>query len=250
MKVKLYNTDTVKKVFVDEIKSKGFQQIQQTAKPQPIQQIKRQSAKTQPIQQIKRQSAQPQPIQHPITVDGVEIDVIYKSMDLLKKWSNKTQSNIIFDSKIDGDGWTNNVLGDRVFKKRNLYFISFNGYGDTYGGYLSERINIYNKNIRDEHIFVFSLTRKGKTKNIKYNINREMLDATFKLFYKDQNEELFRFGDDISTCKVDSNKSWCSQYRFIYNEENALSKAYPKCFRIKRIVVIEMAQLTNYYFKE
>ncbi|KAL7721483.1 TLDc domain-containing protein [Entamoeba marina] len=108
----------------------------------------------QPTKQVK--------IQQPIKTNDNEMDIINNSMNILKQWSNKNTFNIIFDSRVDGDGW-NNVLYNRVLNECNLYFISFDGDNNVYGGYLNTKIDKSTSGyISDRNSFVFSLSEMVK----------------------------------------------------------------------------------------
>ncbi|KAL7715982.1 TLDc domain-containing protein [Entamoeba marina] len=222
-------------------KNDEIQQIQPTSDEQLPQQIPQSKIKS-----PKKKNKKPNPSYEQNTIDK-EMNIInHNSLSVLKQWSNKTQYNVIFDSKKDGNGWTNNVLFDKVFKKKNLYFISFNDFGDAYGGYVSAPITKFNENICDENAFIFSLMRKNVTKNTKYGINKKMINFAFKLYKKDRNGALYRFYNDICACKVNEKTSSCSYDECCYNHQsdhvvdNSLVDKSRKFFSITRIIVIEM----------
>ncbi|KAL7722955.1 TLDc domain-containing protein [Entamoeba marina] len=185
-------------------------------------------------------------IQQPIKTNDNGMDVINNSMNLLKQWSNKNTFNIIFDSDIDGDGW-NNVLYNKVFKKSNLYFISFDGNNNVYGGYLDTKIDksgdwIW---ITDKNAFIFSLIRNGKVNNKKYFM-KQGKDQAIILWNNDPNGYLYQFGSDIGVYKMGSNYSCCTENNeycdYEYNNDNKplTDITLPNKFVVQRIVVIKM----------
>ncbi|KAL7714419.1 TLDc domain-containing protein [Entamoeba marina] len=168
-----------------------------------------------------------------------------QSINKMKEWSGKQHYNIIFDSKIDGDG-SNNVLGDKVMNKKNLYFIHFDNRQNIYGGYVNELIDGYRKDINDPNSFVFSLKRNNQNTLKKYLIKQ---DQHHHAFYLCSNYKvLYSFGstngstcDDITTLKVGDPQSYCKPYSYEYNGENKpLSDDGKKGLTVERILVIQM----------
>ncbi|KAL7719706.1 TLDc domain-containing protein [Entamoeba marina] len=145
--------------------------------------------------EIKSQ-IKPTEVQQPIQSVDKQLNVINKSMGILKKWSKRDKLNIIFDSDIDGDG-RNNGLHDKVFGRSNLYFISFDENNNVFGGYVNEKINISDDCIDDKNAFVFSLIRDGLEVNNKYPINKKSTYCAFRLCDNDPNDQLYSFGLDI-----------------------------------------------------
>ncbi|KAL7718482.1 TLDc domain-containing protein [Entamoeba marina] len=168
-----------------------------------------------------------------------------QSINKMKEWSGKQHYNIIFDSKIDGNG-SNNVLRDKVINKKNLYFIHFDNRQNIYGGYVNELIDVYNKLINDPNAFVFSLKRNNQNTLKKYSIKQDQHQNAFKLF--SNYEVLYYFGSndgnkckDITTFKVGDPRSYCNQYSYEYNGENKpLSDDTNNKFTVERILVIQM----------
>ncbi|KAL7711823.1 TLDc domain-containing protein [Entamoeba marina] len=172
-------------------------------------------------------------------------NIINNSIDILKYWSNKTILNILFDSDIDGDGRTDNLLLNKVLYKRNLYFISFDYNNNVYGGFVGTLVDRFDYFIRGEKTFVFSLKRNGEVKNTKYCL-KQGKDSAFMLYNNNPSKALYRFGNDIEVCKVNDDHSCCvfSQYNFYDygNEKLPLSDVvYPLKFNVERIIIIEMS---------
>ncbi|KAL7716104.1 TLDc domain-containing protein [Entamoeba marina] len=169
----------------------------------------------------------------------LEMDIINNSMNILKEWSNKNTSNIIFDSKVDGNG-SNNVLHNRVMNRSNMYFIHFDENNNVYGGYLNTKVNnSYDYSdkyecydIHDKNAFVFSLTRNAQL---------------FFLHNKRKDGLLYYFGNDVRVHKVDGKESFCkgadSEY-YWYNYGNVNKPftdiTHPNEFAVQRIVVLQM----------
>ncbi|KAL7715192.1 TLDc domain-containing protein [Entamoeba marina] len=191
----------------------------------------------------KKPLSSPEPIL--FLPSDIEMGVINKSLSFLNEWSNKQHYQFIFDSNSDGDGWTNNVLHDRVLHKSNLYFISSDNNGNIYGGYINNRIDEDNSYIKDNNIFIFSLQRNGKVKNKRYEIKKGNESYAFKLCEKNERHgRLYEFGGDIYVYRVESPNSNCRQKHFDYNGEKGsiVDKESPQFnFKIKRIIILEMS---------
>ncbi|KAL7715595.1 TLDc domain-containing protein [Entamoeba marina] len=172
-----------------------------------------------------------------------ELEQLNNSIQLLLEWSGKQNYNIIFDSKIHGDG--GGVLENRVIHRKNLYFLTFDNENNVFGGYVDNIINKTNDWIKDSNPFVFSLIRNGKIKNIKYDIKKGKEQYAFKL--KSNSYELYRFGEDgysdICVYEIGNNKSYCDYHSYEYNgEQNPSRDNYGGSneFSMKRILVIQM----------
>ncbi|KAL7714422.1 TLDc domain-containing protein [Entamoeba marina] len=162
----------------------------------------------------------------------------------MKEWSGKQHYNIIFDSKIDGDG-SNNVLGNKVMNKKNLYFIHFDNRQNIYGGYVNELIGGYSKLINDPNSFVFSLKRNNQNTLKKYLIKQNQHHHAFSLCSNFKVLYYFGYDDnncrDITTFKVGDPHSYCLPYSYEYNGENKpLSDGTNNKFTVERILVIQM----------
>ncbi|KAL7713263.1 TLDc domain-containing protein [Entamoeba marina] len=182
----------------------------------------------------------------PINVNGNEMDIINNSMNLLKQWSNKNNSEVIFDSNVDGDG-SNNVLHGRVFNKSNMYFITSDGNNNLFGGYVNAKIDKSNvqKFIYDGNSYIFSLIRNKKVNNKRYFIRLSKNDKAFKLSYNDKNGWLYQFGGDINIYKVGSDKSICnngnnSSYKYKTDYKPLIDAKPDEKFKVQRIIVIQM----------
>ncbi|KAL7712558.1 TLDc domain-containing protein [Entamoeba marina] len=171
-----------------------------------------------------------------------EMNIVLNSLDVLKKWSDKRYYEIIFDSTKHGDG-SDNVLHDKVLFKSKLYFISFDGNNNVYGGYISAGINAASTDIYDSESFVFSLMRDGIVKNSKYPIKKGCEQNAFFLYYN--SDALYLFGSyypcDIRVNKINNIRSFCNTKRFEYNgEKDPLVENYPNEFPVKRVIVLQM----------
>ncbi|KAL7715465.1 TLDc domain-containing protein [Entamoeba marina] len=174
-----------------------------------------------------------------------EVNIINNSMNVLKQWSNKNTSNVIFDSDIDGNG-NKNVLHDKVLNKSNLYFIHFDSDNNVCGGYISTKIDKSDGWIFDKNSFVFSLIRNGKVNNKRYFLKQNTSRA-FILFNDHPGDQLYQFGNDIIVWNVGIDRSCCTD-NFNYcwydykNDKKPLSDTTspPDRFVVQRIVVVEM----------
>ncbi|KAL7719776.1 TLDc domain-containing protein [Entamoeba marina] len=170
--------------------------------------------------------------------------VINDSLNVLKEWSVKNTFNIIFDSKFDGDG-DKNVLHDIVLNKSNLYFTSFDGNNNVFGGYINNKIHGSGDFVHDENAFIFSLIKNGIVKNKKYSIKQDKNKALC-LWNNDLEGALYKFGSDICVWKVGKDQSWCRNndkncwYNYEDDDKPFTDITYPKRFEIQRIVVIQM----------
>ncbi|KAL7722954.1 hypothetical protein QTN25_000540 [Entamoeba marina] len=195
-------------------------------------------------------------VQQQIDVNDNEMNIIINSINLLKQWSNQNTYNIIFDSKIDGDGWTDNILHDRVFNRSNVYFITFDTNNNVFGCFITKKIDkscsykseerkkttyygitqthhdtllekFFNKEeidkpieyIRDENAFVFSLIRDGKVKNTKYLLKYYSNHSVFRLHTNDNRCRLYQLNTDINVNRIGDKMSWCQFSDYDYNEE-------------------------------
>ncbi|KAL7717068.1 TLDc domain-containing protein [Entamoeba marina] len=190
-----------------------------------------------------------------------EMDIINKHMNTLKYWSKKSTSNVLFDSKVDGDG-TNNELYDKVFNKSNLYFISFDENNNVYGGYINTKIDKSGNDtsnlryyINDENAFVFSLIKDGEVNKKRYYIKKGKKSAFLLFNYEldswldnaNPDGALYRFGNDIISCDISDNYSWCTDgmdkysYYYYYNDDNPFTDVTaPETFKVRRIIVLKM----------
>ncbi|KAL7714425.1 TLDc domain-containing protein [Entamoeba marina] len=179
------------------------------------------------------------------TISNDENVNFVQSINKMKEWSGKQHYNIIFDSKIHGNG-SNNVLGDKVMNKKNLYFIHFDNRQNIYGGYVNELIDGYFKFINDPNAFVFSLKRNNQNTLKKYSIKQNQHHHAFSLC--SNQDLLYYFGitddskcTDITTLKIGDPHSYCDPYSYEYNGENKpLSDGSDNIFTVERILVIQM----------
>ncbi|KAL7722943.1 TLDc domain-containing protein [Entamoeba marina] len=166
---------------------------------------------------------------------------INDSMWLLKEWSETTSYNIIFDSKVDGNGG-DNVLHDKVFGKTNLYFITVDCYGNVFGGYISNKIDKSNSYVSDKNSFVFSLIRNHEVKNVKYPL-KHSCDNAFQLYSNDSDKMLYTFGWDFWVYQVGYGRSFCNlldEYCFYGNKKEKYTFVDYAQFEVKQLIVIEM----------
>ncbi|KAL7715585.1 TLDc domain-containing protein [Entamoeba marina] len=166
------------------------------------------------------------------------------SYNLLKQWVNKSIVNIIFDSDIDGNG-SNKVLFNKVFGKSNLYFITFDENNNVFGGYIEKEINecdIYY--IFDENSFIFSLIKNGKLKNKQYFMKQDKYEA-FLICENEMDGLLYIFGNEVfNEYPVGSTSSHFYFNTSFYDFKEELNPItdiiYPYCFKVTRIMVIQM----------
>ncbi|KAL7718762.1 hypothetical protein QTN25_003719 [Entamoeba marina] len=258
MKVNRYDIveQLVKRELVKQEPLKREPLKRESLKQQPL---KQQPLKQQPLKQkLPKQVSIGQRVQHKqqtekteqlIKTNDKDLKIICNSMNVLKQWSNKNIFNIVFDSKVNGDG-SKRVLHDKVYNKSNLYFISFDENNNVFGGFLNNKIDKsgykYDCCISDENAFVFSLIRNGIVNNKRYFLKNGE-DKAFLLLPDSPSGWLYNFGKDVFVFKVGSNESCCTDddyYFSIYSYKNDKKLftdiTYPDEFAVRRIVVIEM----------
>ncbi|KAL7720443.1 TLDc domain-containing protein [Entamoeba marina] len=175
-----------------------------------------------------------------------EVRNILPSFNELRKWSGKQKCSVIFDSKIDGDGG-NNVLMNKVIKKKNLYFITFDNQNNVFGGYVDTIINKTNSWIIDPNAFTFSLLRNGNLKNSKYVIKANHEKFGFHL-WADRPILLYCFGSgdgnshDVFVFKTGnkSGKYYFKPWSFNYNGEGQPLRDGTSNYTIERVIVLQM----------
>ncbi|KAL7714601.1 TLDc domain-containing protein [Entamoeba marina] len=161
-----------------------------------------------------------------------------QEIDILKKWSNKKNYILLFDSDINGNG--EGLLEKIVLHKNNLYFITIEDDDNVFGGYIFSKISHVNEKIYDPNSFVFSLLRKGIIKNSKYHIKGRYVDRSFILF--DNNDMLYAFGNDIHISKLNTSLSYCKQRSYDYKKEinSLVDLSYPHALKLQRLLILQM----------
>ncbi|KAL7722460.1 TLDc domain-containing protein [Entamoeba marina] len=174
-----------------------------------------------------------------------ELQLLTDSINYLKEWSGKHEFNIIFDSRINGNG--KQVLAIIVNNKNKLYFNYFDNNNNIFGGYINNTITP-SKYVNDPNAFVCSFVRNGLSKNKQYKIIKGKEEYAFYLY--SNSDVLYHFGAcfgsierDISVNKIGDRKSYCDLGRYSYNGEQTPlrdNNHEPNKLSIKRIVVIQM----------
>ncbi|KAL7720471.1 TLDc domain-containing protein [Entamoeba marina] len=173
-----------------------------------------------------------------------ELKQLNNSIQSLIEWSGKQNYNVIFDSKIDGNG--KGVLENKVMNKKNLYFISFDNHNNVFGGYVDTIINKTGW-IKDINAFVFSLIRKGKVKNKKY-VLKQNFEEQYAFYLSPRTYEFcsYCFGKYGYMPIYVKNKgivsSWFNSYSYEYNGEQypLVDDHHRTTFKMERILVLEM----------
>ncbi|KAL7717985.1 TLDc domain-containing protein [Entamoeba marina] len=158
------------------------------------------------------------------------MEMIFDNNDVLKKWSRKKKYNVIFDSRMYGDG-SNNGLRNEVINKSSLYFIVFDDNDNIFGGYVNSIIYTDNVPIRDDSSFVFSFVRNNKLQPRKYNIKQQFTSNALQYFQKHV----------IITCYLNLVMTLVVNYDY-FGEENVLRNidVIEKEYVVKRVIVVEM----------
>ena len=125
----------------------------------------------------------------------------------LEEWTMMRCRDIIFDSDDENNRLETSQLETKIIGKQSLLFIIDDGCGNTYGGYVSSRIEKCNTWIEDDHSFIFSLlSGQQSTEMKKFRIvNKE------KAFYLYPKSSMYSFqiGIHISINKKGENDSCC-----------------------------------------
>ncbi|KAL7711978.1 TLDc domain-containing protein [Entamoeba marina] len=172
---------------------------------------------------------------------------ILSTINALKKWSNMSEYEILFDSDLHGDGIE--TLRETVLNKQNLYFISFDEKSNVYGGFVKVVIDKTDRLIPDPNAFLFSLIRNGETSISKHPIKKSDIGYAFELDRK--SDYLYSFGmrsifcyggADISVWSIGTSNSSCWNLGFEFNENEELvdNSGFDHLFCLNRIVVVEM----------
>ena len=142
-------------------------------------------------------------------------------LNQIEEWTEMKIIEILFDS--ENDDWTeeNGVFNERIIGEDKLIFIIKDNQGNTFGGFVNERIVQENKWISDPNAFLFSLKRLNNLQMTKYDVN----DPT-KVFYlwKKQSTQMCAFGSGIDIGiykKTYKESSWCnssSERTFDYHQ--------------------------------
>ncbi|KAL7718499.1 TLDc domain-containing protein [Entamoeba marina] len=181
-----------------------------------------------------------------------------KSLRALKHWFCLKTLNIIFDSDIDGDG-SGNVLFNKVFGRRNLYFLTFDDNDNIFGGFVREYIDKFNYYLYGDDAFVFSLIKNGHQNNAQYRIGDEYKNDAFILRSNvSKTDALYAFGYEIYVYSIGNPESeiFCEEFgdevsrytklaygcRFDFNEKQSpiIASTNANPFAIQRIIIIQM----------
>ncbi|KAL7719393.1 TLDc domain-containing protein [Entamoeba marina] len=168
-----------------------------------------------------------------------ELLKLNRSMDTLKNWCGGVNCNILFDSKVDGNG--KRTLSKKVLNHSNVCFISFDEEGNMFGGRVKEEITKTDAKIIDPNAFVFTLFRDGEEKQQKFDIKKGNEEFAFYLFRKNDCLYYFGAGSDVNVYKVGSKESWCSQFRYDYNgikKAITTKQGSAEAFTISRIIAV------------
>ncbi|KAL7722497.1 TLDc domain-containing protein [Entamoeba marina] len=163
-------------------------------------------------------------------------------LNVLKEWSNMEHYHIIFDSDIDGDGYSNSTFINKAINKQNNYFISFDKEYNIFGGYLSSKINACNRFIGDKNVFVFSMLTNGVVDMKKFNIKKIRENNAFWLCYNNGFQGLYQFGHDIYVYGI-GGATWCGYEDWVeYGEKKKpfANIEHPETFPVQRIIVLQM----------
>ncbi|KAL7719088.1 TLDc domain-containing protein [Entamoeba marina] len=169
----------------------------------------------------------------------IEMSFINDSIENLKQWSEMNTHQVIFDSKVDGDGYTNNVLCDRVYGRSKLYFITFDGNGNVFGGYVSVNIDKAYVGIQDNKSFLCSIVRNGQKSNGKYPIQPNYVNNAFTLCCNNPDAILYKFGSNFVVYKIGGNaQSICNSNEFSGNQFVNNNN-----YKAQRLIVLQMKQV-------
>ncbi|KAL7716662.1 TLDc domain-containing protein [Entamoeba marina] len=225
--------------------------------PSSIEQIKNKTSKTTPTKQrskiltidgdqerrtVKKKSSNCSELTHQqqITYSNIVKSLLNtkKFKKTLNGWVQTSNFSTLFDSSTtDNDG---GILRQKLLKKKELFFINFDGVGNVFGGYLSKEIQTINGWIRDPKSFVFSYYRNGELVKKKY-LHRDG-GSSFKLCSK--GDSLYVFGKkkhDIKVAKLLQQSSSCTPTSYGSPKLiKPLAEDSQNPFALIRIVVLQL----------
>ncbi|KAL7717644.1 TLDc domain-containing protein [Entamoeba marina] len=162
-------------------------------------------------------------------------------IETLKKWSNKAEFMILFDSDLQGDGAE--TLSKSIINKRDIYFIHFDNNTNVFGGYVSSVITQTTGYVEDSNSFVFSLIRNGVVKKTRYLIKNDKKGYAFGLVNEKHSSILYSFGkfDNIFVYRIGRTDSFCDPNSFDYGgDANPFVNTLPDQFTVQRIIILQM----------
>ena len=176
--------------------------------------------------------------------------VDYKKCELKKEqkvqiehWTKMKMKDIVFDSNIHNWKQNESEFDDLILNKQNLIFLIESDDNIKFGGFISSKIDEYEKWISDENAFLFTFKDNNQ---MKFDIKKDMKkDDEFFVFHKSSNN-LFQIGyHDIWICKQygDSEihqNGFKSSFDYQGIENALIGKTGDYCISPKRIMVFQM----------
>ncbi|KAL7712561.1 hypothetical protein QTN25_009885 [Entamoeba marina] len=139
-------------------------------------------------------------------------------LNVLQNWTDFHSFNIIYDSDVDGGGYTAIRM---VHNKKNLYFINFDNENNVFGGFVSNPNSGLSYQEQCNRItFVFSLERNGLPFYKKYPLKKY--------------QEIFPVGVNNSFVAP-------SSYKYNHCKTPFVDRGYPYHFPIQRLIILEMS---------
>ncbi|KAL7713398.1 TLDc domain-containing protein [Entamoeba marina] len=174
------------------------------------------------------------------------IKVIESNWISLQKWSGMSQYDIVFDSEVDQDN-TNAMFNSKVMNKSNLYFVTFDEFGNVFGSFIKDPISQIGSYNFDVNNFIFSLIQIGKNE----------IKTPLRWFLKDKKKGgayLWKDSDCLFTIgsyegffrisKIHLKDSYChnisATYQNISNYDLNNTNKSSQRFAVERIVVLQM----------
>ena len=142
---------------------------------------------------------------------GRDLEVMASGVEALKRWTGKTRTTIIYDSK--RDPFTDQGLFDKVKGKENIAVIGFTTDGDVFGGFYNVAVMEQRVEFYDPTMFVFSFESHGRCVTPqRFAVKQELKDDANVRFYKNNQNGFVWFGvNDIGRFLLgnESSKSFC-----------------------------------------
>ncbi|KAL7714004.1 TLDc domain-containing protein [Entamoeba marina] len=168
-----------------------------------------------------------------------EESTVCEMFNNMKKWSNKENGHIIYDSDIDGDD--NKSFISKVLNKKNMYFVHSDSNGNIFSGFISTTITDVGSWTQDPNCFLFSINSDGMIRYPKrFSIKKNWKEKAIQLY--PNREWLCLFGWDLRVCKMGKRCSYLNQEAFDYGKDQTAlhHDQYPSYIVLERLVVIEM----------
>ncbi|KAL7720638.1 TLDc domain-containing protein [Entamoeba marina] len=165
----------------------------------------------------------------------------------LREWSGHYNYNLIYDT--DEDGCDNEIFGNRLMNKNNLYIINIDEKGNIFGCYCNNSIKQMDVSTFNSIKFVFSLQNSSSLKPLAQRWKlKDLSDGSITLW---KNKDcLYGIGGDNGWVAVHkthlSTSRCCSISKWLNNiEDDGLNGTYwetfhQQRFKIDRIVVLQM----------